>query len=188
MTRRFPNKKMTVEECRSLEINYLKKQGFLKEGPLFRRYTIRWGIDGQDMGIFGLTVGLSMHGLLPGRRNLLEFNYVITDPETGEKANCSYRADLVSTPCRFGGQRWWFICPMMNCDRRVGVLYLPFGAKYFACRHCYHLTYESVQTHDKRIDYLIKHPEKLKDILEGRNPGKEYLVMRATAKAIVSSK
>ena len=45
------------------------------------------------------------------------------------------------TPCHYGGERRWFICPMRGCGKRVAVLY---GAgKYFACRHCYDLAYES---------------------------------------------
>jgi hypothetical protein len=46
---------------------------------------------------------------------------------------------LESTPCRFGGQRLWFICS--RCARRVAVLYCP--AKYFACRTCCELAYPS---------------------------------------------
>ncbi|MHC4354801.1 MAG: hypothetical protein ACYS0H_19035, partial [Planctomycetota bacterium] len=29
------------------------------------------------------------------------------------------------------------------CGRRVGTLYLVSGGKYFGCRHCYNLSYES---------------------------------------------
>ena len=29
------------------------------------------------------------------------------------------------------------------CGRRVGTLYLPPGSKYFGCRHCYNLSYDS---------------------------------------------
>ena len=43
--------------------------------------------------------------------------------------------------CNFGGERTWFICPGAGCGRRVAVLY---GAgRYFLCRHCYELLYES---------------------------------------------
>jgi hypothetical protein len=52
---------------------------------------------------------------------------------------------LTWTPCRYGGQRPWFICPgVVNgrvCGRRVAILY---GAgRYFLCRNCYDLAYES---------------------------------------------
>ena len=119
-----------------------------------------------------------------GRGNYLKFDYTITDAGTGERTPYTYSADLVSTPCPFGGQRWWFICPLQNCDRRVGVLYLPYGGKYFGCRHCYNLTYESVQKHDKRIDYLIRNPWTLKEIFEGEDARKKLLVYMATAKLL----
>ena len=45
------------------------------------------------------------------------------------------------TACNFGGERPWFICPDVRCGRRVAVLYGP--GRYFLCRHCYDLVYES---------------------------------------------
>ena len=44
------------------------------------------------------------------------------------------------TLCNFG-ERPWFICPGAACGRRVAVLYGP--GRYFLCRHCYDLVYES---------------------------------------------
>lgn len=56
---------------------------------------------------------------------------------------------LQSTPTQFGGKRWWFTCPLivggLECERRVGKLFLPPGAKYFGCRKCHDLTYRSSQ-------------------------------------------
>ena len=56
---------------------------------------------------------------------------------------------LQSTPTQFSGKRWWFTCPLVMggeaCNRRVGNLYLPLGAKYFGCRICYGLAYRSSQ-------------------------------------------
>ena len=54
---------------------------------------------------------------------------------------------IVPTPCRFGNQRWWFICPEKRCGRRVGTLYLPPGEIRYLCRHCHELTYEARQCH-----------------------------------------
>jgi hypothetical protein len=42
------------------------------------------------------------------------------------------RINLVSRPRHFGGRQWYFICPFKN--RRVSVLWMPPGARYFACR------------------------------------------------------
>ncbi len=48
---------------------------------------------------------------------------------------------LDSTPCHFGQERHWFLCPGGSCDRRVAVLYLR--NREFACRHCCRLVYKS---------------------------------------------
>jgi hypothetical protein len=45
------------------------------------------------------------------------------------------------TACNFGGERPWFICTGAGCGRRVAILYGP--GRYFLCRHCYDLTYQS---------------------------------------------
>lgn len=62
-----------------------------------------------------------------------------------ESQDMSYDILLVSTPCNFGGVRWWFICPLVingaRCERRVRVLYKR-GA-YFGCRACHRLCYSS---------------------------------------------
>ena len=56
---------------------------------------------------------------------------------------------LQATRPGFGGRRWWLTCPLMvagiACNRRIGKLYLPPGARYFGCRQCHDLTYRSSQ-------------------------------------------
>jgi hypothetical protein len=49
--------------------------------------------------------------------------------------------ELAWTACNFGGERPWFICPGAGCGRRVAVLYRP--GRYFLCRHCHDLSYQS---------------------------------------------
>jgi hypothetical protein len=54
-----------------------------------------------------------------------------------------YSVSMVATPCRFGGQRWWWICPATH--RRVSKLYLPNGGHRFLSRGwgAYRLAYAS---------------------------------------------
>jgi len=63
----------------------------------------------------------------------------------GEKKDFDYRVELVTTPCNYGGRRYWFICPLSlegkRCGRRVGVLYK--SGDYFGCRYCHNLCYRS---------------------------------------------
>jgi hypothetical protein len=67
----------------------------------------------------------------------------------GGREDISYRVRTEITSPNFGGQRWWFTCPLFvngrTCFRRVGKLYLPPGGKYFGCRTCCRLTYRSSQ-------------------------------------------
>lgn len=58
-----------------------------------------------------------------------------------------YDVELVTTPCNYGGVRYWFICPASRsgipCRRRIAVLYAT--GPYFACRKCNDLAYQSQQ-------------------------------------------
>lgn len=55
------------------------------------------------------------------------------------------RIDLESSRPPLGGLRWWFLCPLTDCGRRVVTLHLPPGQSRFACRSCHDLTYASCQ-------------------------------------------
>lgn len=65
------------------------------------------------------------------------------------------------------GPRSWFIC---DCDRRIGKLYLPVGAKTFKCRHCYKLTYELTTLNKKskigQYGYITNRTIKLMNMRE----------------------
>ena len=67
------------------------------------------------------------------------------------------------TPCNFGGKRPWFVCPGDRCGRRVAILYGP--GKYFLCRHCSDLRYES-QREDKK-DRALRRAQKIRQRLGG---------------------
>lgn len=54
--------------------------------------------------------------------------------------NANYPIGIDWTPCNFGGQRPWFLCPVASCRHRVAILYV---GKMFACRNCYQLAYWS---------------------------------------------
>ena len=76
-----------------------------------------------------------------------------------------YRIGIEETPWRFGGVRYWFVCPGENCPHalpepaymgedvpewRATALYLPPGAFQFRCRDCHKLTYRTKQLHYDR--------------------------------------
>jgi hypothetical protein len=81
--------------------------------------------------------------------SVLHLNYTLADPARQQQESLAYLVQLEARPTRFGGQRWWFLCPLMDrgqpCNSRVSNLYLPPGQRHFGCRHCHRLTYASRQ-------------------------------------------
>ncbi|MBW8017797.1 MAG: hypothetical protein FVQ82_16615 [Planctomycetes bacterium] len=73
-----------------------------------------------------------------------------------------YRIELKRTFCRFGGVRYWFLCPAVKdevyCGNRVTKLFMPPGGSVFGCRACYDLTYQSCQESHK-YDKVFGHIE-----------------------------
>ena len=62
----------------------------------------------------------------------------------------AYSIALRSVAQHFGGERWFFECPMLTregkpCRRRVRTVYLPQGERYLGCQRCHNLSWESVQ-------------------------------------------
>lgn len=78
--------------------------------------------------------------------------YTLQD-DNGAISNRELYVEIARTPCNFGGSRCWFICPMVNCSRRVGVLYCLRGV--WACRVCHNLCYDS-QNEYKRMQDLAR--------------------------------
>lgn len=74
----------------------------------------------------------------------MRLTYTHTENYSEEKTDLNYEIRLTTTKCNLGGVRYWFICPLSRngiyCGRRCGVLY---GGKYFGCRKCYDLKYQS---------------------------------------------
>ncbi len=56
---------------------------------------------------------------------------------------------LTSTPCNFGGERWWFVCPFCKHHRKD--LWWHPESGLFACRVCLRLKYHS-QSENYRWD------------------------------------
>lgn len=71
--------------------------------------------------------------------------YTTNSRNAGVKQVFDYDILLEATPCYFGGQRWWLLCPLVYkdkaCHRRTRRLYKR--GSYFGCRQCQKLTYPS---------------------------------------------
>ena len=166
-------KKTTVEACLCLDANYWMRKGVLRAGLIFSS-ACRWtdGRTGEEQSAIGYTVDTL--DLASAR---LQLNY------TNGEETIHYAIPLQVTYPHFGGLRWWFVCPLERnerlCNQRVGKLYLPPAGRYFGCRHCYELTYRSVQKHDKRVDFLRKNPALALAILKNRQSAPLNQFLRA---------
>ena len=133
MGRYYYNKKATVEASCDLTVQQLKRYGMLESG--FTAIPIEW-----VMNQTGKRTKIVIAVELSTDDPFAIFMYTLTDRD-GNKTDYKYAVSLVTTPCNFGGVRYWFACPL--CSRRVGGLYLVLGDAYFVCRQCNNLTYRS---------------------------------------------
>jgi hypothetical protein len=126
------DKKTTTQECRSLDVRKLHREGVLEPGC---RFSWSWSRAGRQIASIGGVV-LGEH-----RTELVVLLFSRRSSPSAEWEDVQQPVELEWTPCTFGGERPWFICPGVGCSRRVIVLYGP--GKYFLCRHCYDLSYQS---------------------------------------------
>jgi len=130
--RYFYNSKATADASCRLKISELRKDGMLSSG--YSSETRIWSSNRTDKKtIIGVAVDITDD---PYARLI----YTVTDRD-GKRTDYDDKVNLVTTPCYFGGVRYWFGCPW--CGRRVGVLYLAPGDVNFRCRHCNNLSYHS---------------------------------------------
>jgi len=73
---------------------------------------------------------------------------------TGEKKSHNYEVLIETTPCNYGGDRWWFLCPI--CFRRCRIIYQPPGQSVFACRICHDLSYRSRQEGKNYFSMIVE--------------------------------
>jgi hypothetical protein len=126
------DKKTTADECPSVNVRYLYTEGLLKP---WRWFSLRWSRAGRETG----SIRIAVEGSDRPERVLLLYRHRIGPGDKWEDVHEPVSLDW--TNCYFGGERPWFICPGAGCGRRVAFLYRL--GKYFLCRHCYDLVYES---------------------------------------------
>ena len=142
---RLNSSKDTVESSLPLDIHKLKRAGCLTPGKYFGW---QWSTGGNVHSSIGVTV----------HKDYLLLQY------TRKTEAVKQRIYFTWSPCNYGGERIWFKCP--HCGRRRAVVY---GAgKYFACRKCYNLTYETCN--ESKRDRLSSKANKLRKKIRAR-PG-----------------
>jgi len=117
---------MTTDGLPRLDVRELARAGALQPGL---SATVRWA--------GGMSVATSVVADAP------DDLVVAYGGRAGTKARApvAERFVLSRTPCTFGGDRMWVVCP--GCSSRCAVLYAVGG--WFRCRQCHHLTYPSTR-------------------------------------------
>lgn len=144
--------KQEAEWSNRLSISFLKKHGYLDGG--WRSGGIKWtyGMSGNESSI-GFDVVTNWQDTknftneelkeYTEKENYIRLHYTHISRGTDEKESMDCRLELATTPCNYGGKRYWFICPLTKngerCGRRVGVLFSI--GKWFGCRHCGEIAY-----------------------------------------------
>ena len=130
MARRAYGSRLICENCMSLDVRRMHREGQLEAGQTF---SYSWSCGGVPFGsISVITNGYSMVLTFSARRS----------PNTKWKP-VEQHIPIVWNRCHFGRSRPWFRCSAHSngqpCGRRVAVVYCVGGS--FACRHCCAMSY-----------------------------------------------
>jgi hypothetical protein len=133
MARYSGSGKRTVENCRSINVLDWHRRGYFRSLQWFS-----WAWTRSGAQVASINVEMERHSVTLRYRSR----------SSGEDwTDVKQRVAIAWTPCRFGGERPWFICSVYAngtyCGRQVTKLYD--ADRLFACRHCYRLAYLSQQ-------------------------------------------
>jgi hypothetical protein len=121
-----------VEDGLTLNIDQLiRARGLIPGSRISGR--IDWTFRGQPAGAVQYDSQLALPNAY------LRLYFTVSDPIRGESHSMEQEIRLATTRPRFGGARWWFICP--HSGARVGRLHLPPGSTQFAARQAHGLRY-----------------------------------------------
>lgn len=127
-----------AESTNSLSVFFLKKHGYLPQTRSHRYGGIKWA-RGYTENKINFWVNIEENG------GSVELIYAYTNYQSGEKTDMKYRVPLTTTPCPYGGRRYWFLCPLssrgVSCRRRVAIIYSV--GKWFGCRDCANIAYQA---------------------------------------------
>ena len=119
----------TTGDMHNVDIRWLHRNGRLERQGYFN---MCWSRGEEKTGNINLRI----------YDNAVDLIYSFKD-DSGAWQSVEERVSLTWTHPNYGGRRAWFLCP--RCNRRVAVLY---GGRYFRCRHCHDLAYQSQNESD----------------------------------------
>lgn len=142
------DRKTTTDDVPRLDIRALNKDGLLcTVGSVG---SITWSYHGEISGSVGFRVLKNSLVLIYRNRNA-----------HGKWQNMYEPIKLDRTPCNFGGNRYWFLCP--GCNKRIAVLYG--SGPRFLCQPCSGVVYAS--KNESYIDRMMRKARKIRLRLGG---------------------
>jgi hypothetical protein len=115
--------KIPTDQCEQLDIRYPGRMGHLEAGT---RFILSWERAVKKAGRIDACVA---------------DNVLVLRWQAGGEIEREHRIQILSTACKYGGDRPWFKCPDQRCGRRVAILYRQ--GQSFVCRHCAGLAYRT---------------------------------------------
>ncbi len=137
--------KQQADGSNRFSVFFLKKHGYFNKDWTHMSGGITWtyGYSERKNNI-SFTV-IKENWNTPQEQAHINLRYTQTDSWSGEKSEMDFNVQLTTTPCKYGGKRYWFICPLYKngqyCGKRVGVIFSI--GKWFGCRHCGNIAYAS---------------------------------------------
>ena len=135
--------KDTTDDYRSIDVRRWQRRGLLAPRQSF---SLQWSRHGE--------VTASVRVRTEPDRVILSYRHKSFGRDWEDE---TYPVRLEWTPCHFGGQRPWFLCPAKGCGRRVAILY---EGGTFACRDCHQLAYPSQR--ELACDRAVKRADKIR--------------------------
>ena len=96
--------KIPTDQCEQLDIRYPGRMGHLEAGT---RFILSWERAVKKAGRIDACVA---------------DNVLVLRWQAGGEIEREHRIQILSTACKYGGDRPWFKCPDQRCGRRVAIL------------------------------------------------------------------
>lgn len=130
----------TSDYTKRLTIKALKEYGFLDGTRNGYPATLTWS-NGSNISIQVSIVGDTW---------TVRVYFTQSNRTTWEEKSMDYNIELISTPCNYGGKRWWLVCPLRW--NKCTILYLQNNG-LFGSRKTLNLCYDG-QKESKKYRYL----------------------------------
>lgn len=164
----------TVEQCRSIDMK-----------DFVGHVNLELVCSGSTTWTSGFGQKIASIGWKVDRPRQLTIHYTISSQCEDKEQKYAYRVGCTTTPCNYGGVRYWYQCP--SCGSRRRILYLPPGRDVFACRDCHRLTYKSRQEAKCRWEplftYVYDVPKWEKKLMRTRSPLKRKRLIAKISRA-----